>query len=122
MPYLAISRLAAFSSASSGRHAAVGLARLYNEAIFCFMRQTLVFFTGFPALATTRDALLLCQLIFGRTKPFNPFVPNPILSRLFQILLTLVIISVFGLIQSPVLTATCPVSCGKFRLRLNLIR
>ncbi len=68
-----------------------------NEAIFLFHATTLVFFSGFPALQQRGDALYYATYFADRT--FNPFVPYPILAGYF-ILLTLVIVGIFGLINT----------------------
>jgi len=104
--------LAAFSSASSGRPGCVGLARLYeNEAIFLFMRQRWSFFHRFSGpLQNAAMPLLLCHYL-REQKPSTRFVPYPSSAGYF-ILLTLVIISVFGLINRAVLTATLPPVIG----------
>src|SRR6056300_1084610 len=67
-----------------------------NEAIFLFHATTLVFFSGFPAWRQQGDALYYASYFADKT--FNPFVPYPILAGYF-ILLTLVIIGLFGLIN-----------------------
>ena len=67
-----------------------------NEAIFLFHATTLVFFSGFPAWQQRGDALYYANYFADKT--FNPFVPYPILAGYF-ILLTLVVISIFGLIN-----------------------
>ncbi|WP_435310555.1 ABC transporter permease [Primorskyibacter sedentarius] len=67
-----------------------------NEAIFLFHATTLVFFSGFPALQQKGDALYYASYFADKT--FNPFVPYPILAGYF-ILLTLLIVSIFGLIN-----------------------
>ena len=68
-----------------------------NEAIFLFHATTLVFFSGFPAWRQQVDALYYANYFADKT--FNPFVPYPILAFYF-ILLTLVIITVFGAVNS----------------------
>ena len=68
-----------------------------NEAIFLFHATTLVFFSGFPAWRQQGDALYYANYFADKT--FNPFVPYPILAFYF-ILLTLVIITVFGAVNS----------------------
>ncbi|TNJ48034.1 ABC transporter permease [Phaeobacter sp. B1627] len=68
-----------------------------NEAIFLFHATTLVFFSGFPAWRQQGDALYYANYFADKT--FNPFVPYPILAFYF-ILLTLVVITVFGGINS----------------------
>ncbi len=67
-----------------------------NEAIFLFHATTLVFFSGFPAIQQRGDALYYANYFADKT--FNPFIPYPILAAYF-ILLTLVIIGIFGLIN-----------------------
>ncbi|MBS9718391.1 ABC transporter permease [Pseudohalocynthiibacter aestuariivivens] len=67
-----------------------------NEAIFLFHATTLVFFSGFPAWQQSGDALYYANYFADKT--FNPFVPYPILAGYF-ILLTLSVITVFGLIN-----------------------
>lgn len=68
-----------------------------NEAIFLFHSTTLVFFAGFPAFQQKGDALYYANYFADKT--FNPFIPYPILAFYF-ILLTLVVIGVFGLINA----------------------
>jgi len=65
-----------------------------NEAIFLFHATALVFFSGFPASRQQGDALYYANYFADKT--FNPFVPYPILAFYF-ILLTLVLIGLFGL-------------------------
>jgi len=65
-----------------------------NEAIFLFHATTLVYFSGFPAWQQKGDALYYASYFADKT--FNPFVPYPIVAFYF-ILLTLAIISIFGL-------------------------
>ena len=67
-----------------------------NEAIFLFHATTLVFFSSFPTWRQQGDALYYANYFADKT--FNPFVPYPILAFYF-ILLTLVIIGIFGLIN-----------------------
>jgi polar amino acid transport system permease protein len=67
-----------------------------NEAIFLFHATTLVFFSSFPAWQQMGDALYYANYFADKT--FNPFVPYPIVAGYF-ILLTLVIIGVFGLVN-----------------------
>ena len=67
-----------------------------NEAIFMFHATTLVFFSGFPAWQQRGDALYYANYFADKT--FNPFVPYPILAGYF-ILLTLVVITCFGLVN-----------------------
>ena len=65
-----------------------------NEAIFLFHATALVFFSGFPAWQQRGDALYYASYFADKT--FNPFIPYPILAVYF-ILLTLVVIGLFGL-------------------------
>ena len=67
-----------------------------NEAIFLFQATTLVFFSGFPAWQQRGDALYYAN--FFADKTFNPFIAYPIVAGYF-ILLTLVIIGLFGLVN-----------------------
>jgi len=67
-----------------------------NEAIFLFHATALVFFSGFPAQKQQGDALYYASYFADKT--FNPFVPYPILAFYF-ILLTLVVIGLFGLVN-----------------------
>ncbi|PXW67997.1 amino acid ABC transporter membrane protein 2 (PAAT family) [Loktanella sp. PT4BL] len=68
-----------------------------NEAIFLFHATTLVFFSGFPATQQRGDALYYANYFADKT--FNPFVPYPILAGYF-IILTLIVIGLFGLVNS----------------------
>lgn len=65
-----------------------------NEAIFLFHATTLVFFSSFPAWQQRGDALYYANYFADKT--FNPFIPYPILAGYF-ILLTLIIITLFGM-------------------------
>jgi polar amino acid transport system permease protein len=67
-----------------------------NEAIFLFHATTLVYFSGFPAWQQKGDALYYANYFADKT--FNPFIPYPIVGFYF-ILLTLLIVGVFGLIN-----------------------
>jgi polar amino acid transport system permease protein len=67
-----------------------------NEAIFLFHATTLVYFSGFPAFQQKGDALYYATYFSAKT--FNPFVAYPIIAAYF-ILLTLVIIGLFGLVN-----------------------
>jgi len=90
-----------------------------NEAIFLFHATTLVFFSGFPAFRQQGDALYYAQYFADRT--FNPFVPYPIVAVYF-VILTLVVITVFGLINR-YLNRHLPTEARmRMRLRPNLIR
>ena len=67
-----------------------------NEAIFLFHATTLVYFSGFPAWRQKGDALYYASYFADKT--FNPFIPYPIVAGDF-ILLTLVVITLFGLMN-----------------------
>jgi len=90
-----------------------------NEAIFLFHATTLVFFSAFPILGQRGDALYYASYFADKT--FNPFIPYPILAFYF-ILLTLVIVGLFGLINRRLNRHLPAERRQKMRLRLNLIR
>ncbi|WP_111731957.1 ABC transporter permease [Roseovarius amoyensis] len=90
-----------------------------NEAIFLFHATTLVYFSGFPAWQQKGDALYYANYFADKT--FNPFVPYPILAGYF-ILLTLVILSIFGLINRHLNRHLPQEARRKMRLRINVIR
>jgi His/Glu/Gln/Arg/opine family amino acid ABC transporter permease subunit len=90
-----------------------------NEAIFLFHATTLVFFGGFPAWQQRGDALYYASYFADKT--FNPFVPYPILAGYF-ILLTLCVISFFGLINARLNRHLPQTARRRIRLRPNLIR
>ena len=90
-----------------------------NEAIFLFHATTLVYFSGFPAWRQQGDALYYARYFADKT--FNPFIPYPILAFYF-ILLTLVIIKVFGLVNTYLNRHLPQANRRKIRLRPNLIR
>ncbi len=90
-----------------------------NEAIFLFHATTLVFFSGFPAWQQRGDALYYASYFADKT--FNPFIPYPILAGYF-ILLTLVIVGVFGMINKQLNRHLPAERRVRMRLRPNLIR
>ncbi|WP_068109924.1 ABC transporter permease [Tropicimonas marinistellae] len=90
-----------------------------NEAIFLFHATTLVFFSGFPAWKQMGDALYYANYFADKT--FNPFVPYPIVAGFF-VLMTLVIISLFGMINKRLNRHLPKQKRRKIALRLNLIR
>ncbi|MCR9273283.1 MULTISPECIES: ABC transporter permease [Mameliella] len=90
-----------------------------NEAIFLFHATTLVYFSGFPAWRQKGDALYYANYFADKT--FNPFVPYPILAGYF-ILVTLVIITVFGLVNRRLNRHLPQESRGRLKMRMNLIR
>ena len=90
-----------------------------NEAIFMFHATTLVFFSGFPAWQQKGDALYYASYFADKT--FNPFIPYPILAGYF-VLLTLVVIAVFGLVNKRLNRHLPQEARRKLRFRPNLIR
>lgn len=90
-----------------------------NEAIFLFHATTLVFFSGFPAWQQRGDALYYASYFADKT--FNPFVPYPILAMYF-IILTLIVISLFGLVNRRLNKHLPANTRQKLRYRPNLIR
>ena len=90
-----------------------------NEAIFLFHATTLVFFSGFPTWQQRGDALYYARYFADKT--FNPFVPYPILAFYF-ILLTLVIISLFGVVNKRLNRHLPQAQRRKIRLKMSLIR
>ncbi|CAM9948845.1 unnamed protein product, partial [Chrysoparadoxa australica] len=90
-----------------------------NEAIFLFHATTLVYLSGFPAWRQKGDALYYASYFADKT--FNPFVPYPILAGYF-ILVTLVIISLFGLMNRRLNRHLPQDVRGRIRLKMNLIR
>jgi polar amino acid transport system permease protein len=90
-----------------------------NEAIFLFHATTLVFFSGFPAWRQQGDALYYASYFADKT--FNPFIPYPILAGYF-ILLTLVVIGVFGWVNKRLNRHLPQEARRKLRIRPNLIR
>lgn len=90
-----------------------------NEAIFLFHATTLVFFTGFPAWQQRGDALYYASYFADKT--FNPFVPYPILAGYF-IALTLVVISIYGVINQRLNRHLPQEQYRKIRVRPQIIR
>ena len=90
-----------------------------NEAIFLFHATALVFFSGFPAWQQRGDALYYANYFADKT--FNPFIPYPILAFYF-ILLTLMIVGLFGLMNSRLNRHLPQDAKPRLRLRPNLIR
>ncbi|MEC7258158.1 MAG: ABC transporter permease subunit [Pseudomonadota bacterium] len=90
-----------------------------NEAIFLFHATTLVFFSGFPAWQQRGDALYYASYFADKT--FNPFVPYPILAGYF-ILFTLVVVTVFGLINRRLNRHLPQERRTRMRFRPNLMR
>jgi polar amino acid transport system permease protein len=90
-----------------------------NEAIFLFHATALVFLSGFPAWQQRGDALYYASYFADKT--FNPFIPYPILAMYF-IMLTLVVIGLFGLVNARLNRHLPQNMRRKIRLRPNLIR
>lgn len=90
-----------------------------NEAIFLLHATTLVFFSGFPAWRQKGDALYYANYIADKT--FNPFVAYPIAAGYF-ILMTLVIIGLWGLIERWLNRHLSRAARQRTRIRLPLIR
>ena len=90
-----------------------------NEAIFLFHATTLVFFSGFPAWQQQGDALYYARYFADRT--FNPFVPYPIVAFYF-IILTLLLVWVFGLINRHLNRHLPQEVRSRIRLRPQFIR
>ena len=90
-----------------------------NEAIFLFHATALVFFSGFPAWQQRGDALYYASYFADKT--FNPFIPYPILAFYF-ILLTLIIIGLFGIVNRRLNRHLPREQRRKMRIRPNLIR
>lgn len=90
-----------------------------NEAIFLFHATTLVFFSGFPAWQQRGDSLYYASYFADKT--FNPFIPYPIVAFYF-VLLTLVVISIFGLINRRLNRHLPQDQRRKLKLRVNVIR
>ena len=90
-----------------------------NEAIFLLHATTLVFFSGFPAWRQKGDALYYANYIADKT--FNPFVAYPIAAGYF-ILMTLVIIGIWGLIERRLNRHLPRAARRRTRIRLPLIR
>lgn len=90
-----------------------------NEAIFLFHATTLVYFSGFPAWKQQGDALYYAKYFADKT--FNPFVPYPIVAIYF-ILLTLLVIGVFGLINARLNRHLPKTRRAKLRIRPQVIR
>ena len=90
-----------------------------NEAIFLFHATTLVFFSGFPAYRQEGDALYYASYFADKT--FNPFIPYPITAAYF-ILLTLVVIGLFGLINRRLNRHLPGATRPRLRVRPQIVR
>jgi len=90
-----------------------------NEAIFLFHATTLVYFSSFPTWRQKGDALYYANYFADKT--FNPFIPYPILAMYF-IMLTLVIVGLFGVINKHLNRHLPEERRVKMRFRLNIMR
>ena len=90
-----------------------------NEAIFLLHATTLVFFSSFPAWRQKGDALYYANYIADKT--FNPFIAYPVAAGYF-ILMTLVIIGIWGLIERRLNRHLPRAARRRTRIRLPLIR
>ena len=90
-----------------------------NEAIFLLHATTLVFFSGFPAWRQKGDALYYANYIADKT--FNLFIAYPVATGYF-ILMTLVIIGIWGLIERRLNRHLLRAARRRTRIRLPLIR
>ncbi|HID67173.1 MAG TPA: amino acid ABC transporter permease, partial [Roseibacterium sp.] len=79
----------------------------------------LVYFSSFPAFQQRGDALYYATYIADRT--FNPFIPYPIVAIYF-VMLTLVIITIFNLINNRLNRHLPQDTRRRLRIRPNLIR
>ncbi len=78
-----------------------------------------MFFSGFPVLRQRGDALYYASYFADKT--FNPFIPYPILAMYF-IILTLIIVWLFGLVNKRLNRHLPQESKAKMRFRPNIIR
>jgi len=90
-----------------------------NEAIFLFHATALVFFSGFPAWRQQGDALYYASYFADKT--FNPFIPYPIFAFYF-IMLTLAVITFFGMINRRLNRHLAPTARVRLRPRMQLVR
>ena len=113
------SRAGAVPAHHLAHHAAAGLAGLYQRGDLPVPRHDAGLFLGLPGLAQKGDALYYANYFADKT--FNPFVPYPIMAGYF-IVLTLVIIAIFGLINRRLNRHLPQEARPRIRLRMNLIR
>ncbi|PCI03161.1 MAG: amino acid ABC transporter permease [Hyphomicrobiales bacterium] len=90
-----------------------------NEAIFLFHGTTLVFFSGFPAWQQKGDALYYANYFAEKT--YNPFISYPI-AALYFIIFTILIIALFGAINTRLNRHINPAECPKIKYRPQMIR
>ena len=84
-----------------------------------YQSTALVFFSGFPAWQQRGDALYYANYFADKT--FNPFIPYPIVA-LYFVLLTLVVITLFGAINKRLNRHMPQKERRKIRLRPQVIR
>ena len=90
-----------------------------NEAIFLFHATTLVYFSGFPAFQQRGDSLYYATYFASKT--FNPFIAYPVVACYF-ILLTLILITLFGMVNRRLNRHLPQASRSRIRLRPQIIR
>lgn len=90
-----------------------------NEAIFLFHATTLVYFSGFPAFQQRGDSLYYATYFASKT--FNPFIAYPVVACYF-ILLTLILITLFGLVNRRLNRHLPQAARSRIRLRPQIIR
>ena len=90
-----------------------------NEAIFLFHATTLVYFSGFPAFQQRGDSLYYATYFASKT--FNPFIAYPVVACYF-ILLTLILITLFGAVNRRLNRHLPQASRSRIRLRPQIIR
>ena len=78
-----------------------------------------MFFSSFPAWRQQGDALYYASYFADRT--FNPFIPYPIFAGYF-ILLTLIVITIFGRINRGLNRHLAPSARPRLRFRLGTVR
>ncbi len=93
--------------------------KLQNQVIAVFCQDSFLFFSGFPAIQQRGDALYYANYFADKT--FNPFIPYPILAGYF-ILLTLVVIGVFGLVNTRLNRHLPQDARKKIKIRPQIIR
>ncbi len=90
-----------------------------NEAIFLTHSTALVFLSAFPARQQVGEAFYYARYFVDQT--FNPFVAYPLVAGYF-VLLTLVIVAVFGLVGRRLNRHLQQSGRARFRLRPNYMR
>lgn len=90
-----------------------------NEAIFLFHATTLVYFSGFPSFQQQGDSLYYANYFASKT--FNPFIAYPVIAIYF-ILLTLIVITLFGVVNRRLNRHLPQANRSRIRLRPQLIR